>query len=60
MNDTYEPNEVVKTSLLIIANIFTGFGAGMLANNILVGSILLLIAAGVLVIRGILKKKNLI
>ena len=58
--EEYKPNETAKTSLLIIANIFTAIGAGMLSVNILTGSILLLIAVGILALRGYLKKKNII
>lgn len=60
MEGEYIPNETAKTSFLIIAQIFTAIGAGMLSSNILVGTVLLLIAAGVLAVRGILKKKNII
>ena len=60
MNGEYNPNETAKTSLLIIASIFTAVGGGMLGVNILTGSVLLLIAVGVLVLRGYLKKKQII
>jgi len=60
MNEEYIPNETAKTSLLIIASTFTAIGAGMLSVNILTGSILLLIAVGILTLRGYLKGKNII
>lgn len=52
-------SELTKTSLLIVATIFTGFGASILANDIVNGSILLLMAVGVLVLRGWLKQKGI-
>jgi len=51
-------NELTKTSLLIIASIFTAAGAAVLTTDIVKGCILLLIASGVLVLRGWLKKKG--
>ena len=53
------PSELTKTSLLVIATIYTGVGAGMLSANVVTGSILLLIAVGVLVLRGWLKQKGI-
>jgi len=53
------PSEFTKTSLLVIATIFTGAGAGMLSTNVVTGSALLLIAVGVLVLRGWLKQKGI-
>ena len=50
--------EFTKTSLLIIATIFTGIGAAILQTDITRGSIMLVIAVGVLVLRGYLKKKG--
>lgn len=52
-------SELTKTSLLIVATIFTGVGAAMLPTNMVNGSILLLIAVGVLVLRGWLKHKGI-
>ena len=52
-------SELTKTSLLIIANIFTGFGASILASDLYNGILLLLIAGAVLVLRGWLKFKGL-
>lgn len=52
-------SELTKTSLLIVATIFTGVGAAMLPVNIVNGSVLLLIAVGVLVLRGWLKQKGI-
>lgn len=52
-------SELTKTSLLIIATIFTGFGASILKTDIVNGIILLLIAVGVLVLRGYLKQKGI-
>jgi len=52
--------EFGKTSLLIIASIFTGVGGAKLATDPVTGSILLLVAAGVLVVRGYLKYKGVI
>lgn len=51
--------ETTKTSLLVIASIFTAVGGAMLTANVITGSILLLIAVGVLVLRGYLKKKGI-
>jgi len=51
--------EVTKTSLSIIATIFTGAGAALLLRNPIVGSILLLIAVGVLALRGWLKSRGI-
>ena len=52
-------SELTKTSLLVIATTFTGVGAATLATNIVSGSILLLIAVAVLVLRGYLKHKGI-
>jgi len=52
-------SEITKTSLLVIATIFTGVGSATLSTNIVNGSILLLIAAGVLILRGWLKQKGI-
>jgi len=52
-------SELTKTSLLVIATIFTGVGAATLSTNIVNGSILLLIAVGILVLRGWLKQKGI-
>ena len=51
--------ENTKTSLLVISAIFTATGSALLLQNPIVGSILLLIAVGVLVLRGWLKKKGI-
>ena len=51
-------NEITKTSLLIVSTIFTGVGAATLQTDIIKGSVMLLIAVGVLVLRGYLKKKG--
>jgi len=53
-------NEEMKTSLLIIATIFSTAGAVALTTDVVKGSILLGIAITVLIVRGILKKKGLI
>ena len=45
--------EITKTSLLIIATIFTGAGATLLLENPIMGCILLLLAIGTLVLREI-------
>lgn len=52
-------SELTKTSLLIIATIFTGAGASALSANIINGSVLLLMAVGVLVLRGWLKQQGI-
>jgi len=52
-------SETTKTSLLVIATVFTGVGAGMLSADVVTGSVLLLIAVGVLVLRGWLKQKGI-
>jgi len=52
-------SEITKTSLLIIASIFTGVGGGMLRTDTIKGSILLLIAVGILTLRGWLKQKGI-
>ena len=51
--------EITKTSLSIIALIFTGGGAAILLENPIVGSILLLLAVGTLALRGWLKQKGI-
>lgn len=51
--------ESIKTSLLGISAIFVGVGGAMLTTNIIAGSVLLLIAVGILVLRGWLKKKGI-
>lgn len=51
-------SELTKTSLLIVSSVFTAAGAAILTVDIVKGSILLLIAVGVLVLRGYLKKKG--
>jgi len=53
-------SERTKTSLLVIATIFTGFGAAAFQTSIVNGSVLLLIAVGVLVLRGYLKQQGII
>lgn len=53
-------NETAKTSLLIIATIFTGVGAAEMTKDVVAGTILLLLAAGVLILRGFLKANKLI
>ena len=53
-------NEPAKTSLLIIAGIFTAVGAAQLVTDLVGGSVLLLIGAGVLIVRGVLKAKRII
>ena len=53
-------NETAKTSLLIIAGIFTTVGTLQIQTDLLGGSILLLVAGIVLIVRGVLKSKNLI
>jgi len=52
-------SELKETSLFIIAIIFTGVGGATLVNNPLTGSILLLIAVGILVLKGWLKSKGI-
>ena len=52
-------NEITKTSLLVIATIFTGVGGGMLAADFPKGVWCLLIAVGILVLRGYLKQKGI-
>lgn len=52
-------SETTKTSLLIVASIFTGVGGATLSANPITGSILLLIAVGILVLRGWLKQKGI-
>lgn len=54
-----QASEFSKTSLLIIATIFTAIGAAKLNTDPVVGSILLLIAVGILVLRGWLKHKGI-
>ena len=54
-----KPTEITKTSLLVIATIFTAVGAATLPANILHGSILLLAAVLVLTLRGYLKQKGI-
>ena len=51
--------EYIKTSLLVIASIFTGVGGATLTAKPITGSILLLIAVGILVLRGWLKAKGI-
>ena len=52
-------SELSKTSLLVIASIFTSVGGALLAGEDKVwGAILLLGAVGVLILRGFLKKKG--
>ena len=51
-------SEITKTSLLIVATVFTAAGAAVLAEDIVTGSILLFISIGVLILRGYLKKKG--
>lgn len=50
--------ELTKTSLLIIATIFTGIGAAILQTDMIKGTIMLLAAVGILALRGYLKKKG--
>ena len=52
-------SETTKTSLLIVASICTAAGAADLTTDVIKGSILLLIAVGVLVLRGWLKQKGI-
>jgi hypothetical protein len=52
--------EFNKTSLIIIATIFTGFGGATLSTNTWVGIVSLLIAAGILVLRGWLEGKGIV
>jgi high-affinity Fe2+/Pb2+ permease len=52
-------NELTKTSLLVIATIFTGAGSSILQSNVITGSALLLIAVGILILRGWLKQKGI-
>lgn len=52
--------ELTKTSLLIIASILTGVGGAVLGSgDKLWGIIMLVLAVGVLVLRGFLKKKGI-
>ena len=51
-------SELQKTSLLIIATIFTATGASVLSENVGQGIILLLLAVATLILRGWLKKKG--
>ena len=51
--------EFGKTSLLIVATIFSSTGASVLATDPTKGSILLLIGVGVLVLRGFLKARGI-
>ncbi len=53
--------EYIKTSLLVVASIFTGFGGSYLAipDNFYKGVICLLIAVGILALRGYLKKHGM-
>ena len=53
-------NETTKTSLLIVATVFTAAGASMISTDVVRGSILLLLAVGTLVFRGWLKQKGII
>ena len=52
-------SEVTKTSLLVIASIFTAGGAAVLTADVVKGSILLLVGVAVLVLRGWLKQKGI-
>ena len=52
-------SEIKETSLLIIAFIFTGAGGVTLADNPITGSVLLLIAVGILVLKAWLKSKGI-
>jgi len=51
-------SEITKTSLLVVATVFTATGASVLADDIVTGSILLFVAIAVLILRGYLKKKG--
>lgn len=51
-------NEFEKTSLLIIASTFTAAGAAVITTDTGKGVLLLLISAGILMLRGILKQKG--
>lgn len=52
--------ELTKTSLLVIATIFTGVGGALLASaDKIWGIVSLLLAVGILVLRGFLKKKGI-
>jgi uncharacterized membrane protein len=54
-------NAFAKTSLLVIATIFTGTGATLLAGtDKLWGAIFLIIAVGIISLRGWLEKKGVI
>lgn len=55
-----QPSEFTKTSLLVIATIFTGAGASVLTTDIVKGCVLLFIAIGVLILRGVLKHKGIV
>lgn len=57
MNGT---SELTKTSLLVITSIFTATGGAMLTTDIIKGTILLLVAVGILVLRGWLKQKGIV
>jgi hypothetical protein len=48
------------TSLIGIAGIFVGVGGTLLATNVLAGSILLGIAAAILVVKAVLDKKGIV
>jgi len=51
---------ITKTSLSIIALIFTGGGAAILLDNPIVGSIFLILAMGTLVLQGWLEQKGIV
>lgn len=51
-------NETAKTSLLVIAGLFTAFGVAQFQTDVVGGAILLLIGVGILIVRGALKTKG--
>jgi len=48
-------SEIEKTSLLVIATIFTGVGASTIQSNPTLGIVFLVLAVGILILRGWLK-----
>lgn len=52
-------SETQKTSLLIIATVFSASGAALLITDFYKGILLLLLAVGTLVLRGWLKQKGI-
>ncbi len=51
-------DEFTKTSLLIVASSFTAAGAAVLTTDTMKGVLLLLISAGILILRGYMKQKG--